>query len=530
MVGLVYLLGMPDGKLTSAGAPCHSWQGSAISNAPASGNRQSIVSKRSVKQDSAETAQRNAAGDSGIPLADSQAGGQAAGNADPEDTSSYQADRSTASSTGSSLAGQSSSDTAGSSTSTGGFETMLGKMVIKTGLVTDEEIEMFNELAKQGSSEGAPRTLSDLLIENDLITSRQIKRLKADFDTRKSTRAIPGYRMEEKLGSGAMATVFRANQLSLDRKVAIKILPRKFSANKDFIERFYKEGRAAAQLNHPNIVQAYDVGRAGEHHYFVMEYVDGSTVHDRLVKDKVFREAEAVEIVMQVTKALQHAHERGFIHRDIKPKNIMLSTSGKVKLADLGLARAISDKEAAAAEAGRAYGTPYYISPEQIRGEMKIGPEADIYGLGATFYHMVTGRVPYSGKNPSEVMRRHLKSPLEPPDHINTKLSAGCAQVIEMMMDKSAAERYHNATDLLEDLELIASAKPPHFAHKSLDISNLATVISNPATEVASVAKMQRKTNPDTSIFSSPLVMFIIVGLGISIVINLILLVLVLSN
>src|SRR5690606_1418516 len=155
-----------------------------------------------------------------------------------------------------------------------------------------------------------------------------------------------------------------------------------FSQNPQFIERFYAEGRAAAQLNHPHIVQAYDVGKAGEYHYFVMEYVDGRTVYDDIVKHKRFGEAEAIEPGRQVAKALGHAHERGIIHRDVKPKNIMITKEGVVKLADMGLARAMSDKEAAEAEAGKAFGTPFYISPEQIRGETDVGPEADIYSLG----------------------------------------------------------------------------------------------------------------------------------------------------
>lgn len=404
---------------------------------------------------------------------------------------------------------------------------MLGRMVVKSGLVTPDEIDMCNEIAKQAETDGSPRMLSDLLIENDLLTKRQLLRLKSDFEAKKSTRAIPGYQIKEKLGSGAMATVFLGKQLSLDRNVAIKVLPKKFSDNQDFIERFYKEGRAAAQLNHPNIVQAYDVGRAGEHHYFVMEHVDGSTVHDRLLKDKRFSEKEAIEVVRQVALALQHAHSRGFIHRDIKPKNIMMTKSGVVKLADLGLARAMSDKDAAVAEAGRAYGTPYYISPEQIRGEVKIGPQADIYGLGATFYHMVTGRVPYEGKNPSEVMRRHLKAPLEPPDHINTKLSPGCAQVIEMMLHKQASERYHNVSDLLEDLELIAKGEPPHFAHKSLDITHITTVINQPTTEVAPIPAMPAATNGKAT--SNTSFMLLMIGLIVSVLINLVLLIVALT-
>jgi serine/threonine-protein kinase len=316
-----------------------------------------------------------------------------------------------------------------------------------------------------------------------------------------------------------MATVFLANQMSLDRPVAIKVLPKKFSDNARFIERFYKEGRAAAQLNHPNIVAAYDVGQAGEHHYFVMEYIDGPTIYDRLVKDKRVPESQAIKIITQVAKALQHAHARGFIHRDIKPKNIMINSQGVVKLADLGLARAMSDKDAAKAEAGRAYGTPYYISPEQIRGEIRIGPQADIYGLGATFYHMVTGRVPFEGKNPSAVMHQHLKSELIPPDHINPKISPGCAQVIEMMMVKDPAERYQNATDLLHDLELIAQGQPPHFARRQLDLTDVATSIASGAVQTAPVVP---KMPDPPSLLESPIFMIVMVILGISLLVNIV--------
>ncbi len=358
-------------------------------------------------------------------------------------------------------------------TSTGGFDTVLGKLIVHRGLATTEDLDVAKTLLRESIQSDEPRTLADVLVEHHFLTYRQIDRLKNEFEAKRTTEQIPGYKMKKRIGSGAMATVFLARQLSLDRLVAIKVLPKKLSGNANFIERFYKEGRAAAQLNHPNIVSAYDVGKAGEHHYFVMEYVDGETVYDRIVKARRLPEREAIEIVMQVAKALQHAHQRGFIHRDIKPKNIMISRSGTVKLADLGLARALGDKEAAVAEAGRAYGTPYYISPEQIRGELQIGPAADIYGLGATFYHMSTGQVPFEGKNPSAVMHKHLKAELIPPDHINPELSAGSAQVIEMMMAKSTKDRYERITDLIEDLRLIRGGQAPLFARSALDLSQI---------------------------------------------------------
>jgi serine/threonine-protein kinase len=254
------------------------------------------------------------------------------------------------------------------------------------------------------------------------------------------------------------------------------VLPRKFTQSAQFIERFYAEGRAAAQLNHPNIVQAYDVGKAGDYHYFVMEYVDGRTVYDDIIKHKRYAEADAIEVLIQITEALQHAHERGLILRDVKPKNMMITREGVAKLADMGLARAVTDKEAAEAEQGKAFGTPYYIAPEQIRGELRIGPPADIYSLGATFYHMVTGAVPFDGKNPSDVMHKHLKSELVPPDHVNPKLSSRVAEVIEMMMAKDARRRYQNCKDVLVDLRAIAQKKDPPIAHKDIGVADLANL------------------------------------------------------
>ncbi|MHC4765689.1 MAG: serine/threonine-protein kinase [Planctomycetota bacterium] len=406
---------------------------------------------------------------------------------------------------------------------TGGFETTLGKLVVERGLATPEEVELCSTMLKEAAEAEVdePRTLGDLLTENAFVTPRQIDRLKSEIEAKRSTEEIPGYKIIKKIGSGAMATVFKAKQLSLDRLVAIKVLPKRLSANTNFIERFYKEGRAAAQLNHPNIVSAYDVGKAGDHHYFVMEYVDGKTVYDRITKGRRLAEDEALAIVIQVAEALRHAHERGFIHRDIKPKNIMISREGKAKLADLGLARALSDKAAAEAEAGRAYGTPYYISPEQIRGEVKIGPAADIYGLGATLYHMVTGRVPYEGKTPSAVMHKHLKAQLLPPDHLNAKISAGCAQVIEMMMAKKQPDRYRRVDDLLEDLRRVAEGESPHFAHRQIDLAEVAPDLATD-TGLPPVPAPRMPDERD-DFLSSPLLRILLVLLIVSVLANVVL-------
>jgi len=363
------------------------------------------------------------------------------------------------------------------------YDTIFGKMAIEQGLCTDEELrQSLKEL--ESRSKVNPTILKDLMVELGYVTTTQAERLKESLkESKAAAHQIPGYKIVGKLGAGAMAVVYKARQLSLNRMVAIKILPKRFSENPEYVERFYKEGQAAGRLNHHNIVRAIDVGEAGGYHYFVMEYVEGKTIADDLVAGKVFEEAEALDIIIQVANALAHAHACSLIHRDVKPKNIMISTDGTVKLADMGLARETTDIEAAQSEAGKAYGTPYYIAPEQIRGKIDIDGRADIYGLGATLYHMLTGRVPFMAEDSADVMRKHLREKLIPPDHINTSLSAGVSEVIEIMMAKRKEKRYTDIEELLTDLEALREGRPPLQAHKRFDLSMLEQLEKGDAVE-----------------------------------------------
>ncbi len=375
-------------------------------------------------------------------------------------------------------------------------DSQLARLVIERKLCSANEVELVLAEQKALAQKGGAAPLPDLLVQRGYITKTQIARLNRAVDEDSMYRPaqqIPGFQILSKLGQGAMAVVFKAKQLSLDRIVAIKVLPKRLSENKEFVERFYREGRAAARLNHPNIVQAYDVGEAGGYHYFVMEYIDGQTVYDLLGDSKPLDEPLAISVVRQTAMALEHAHTQGFIHRDVKPKNIMFTKAAVVKLADMGLAREVDDFATANAEAGRAYGTPYYISPEQIRGEISIDFRADLYALGATFYHMVTGRVPFDGTSPSAVMHKHLKEPLVPPDHLNHALSSGVGEIIEVMMAKASDDRYQSTADLIADLEAVARGEAPLQARRRYDrklLENLAKggEVIRPAQEIQPVA------------------------------------------
>ncbi len=407
------------------------------------------------------------------------------------------------------------------------MDSLIGKLIIERGLATSDEVQEAYALQRQRLDRSdlenlAGQSLADLLVETGVVTRGQIERLRPEAEDRQK-RQIPGYQLIERLGAGAMATVYKARQLSLDRMVAIKVLPRKYTQKPEFVQRFYEEGKSAAKLNHPNIVGAIEVGEAAETHYFVMEYVEGKTVFDDITHRGRYNEADALDIIVQIAKALDHAHQKGLIHRDVKPKNIMITKDGVAKLADMGLARAISDREAAEQEAGKAFGTPYYISPEQIRGEVNVDFRADIYSLGCTLYHMVTGRVPFDGPNPSAVMQMHLKNQPKPVDHIHPELSSGLAEVIEVCMAKDRSKRYASTAELLEDLQAIQRGEPPMQARKMFDLAQLATLES-------SETKQLKTIDSEIPVTANPLFWLMIGGWSVSVLLLLLIVILTLTR
>jgi len=353
-------------------------------------------------------------------------------------------------------------------------ESNLERSIIRRGLATPGEIEACKahraKLAAQAEAAPAP-SLLDVMVGAKVLTKGQMARLLQERGDAAKKLEIPGYTILEKLGKGSMGVVFKARQNSVNRTVAVKILLDSLAQNKEFIRRFEREAQIAAKLSHNNIVNAIDAGEAGGRYFFVMEYVEGPTIKDFLDKNKIFEEKDAVRIATAVAEALKHANQRGLIHRDVKPENVILTKDGGVKLADLGLARLTGDETWGLSEAGMAIGTPYYISPEQVRGQTDVDIRADIYSLGATLYHMVTGKVPYGGDNPSEVMRKHVDARVElvPPDHLNTKISSGLGMVIETMLAKNRENRYTTPDDVILDFKCLLQGDSPMIAGQKPD-------------------------------------------------------------
>ena len=389
----------------------------------------------------------------------------------------------------------------------------LAHALISRGLITREEAN-----ACRGNRPLGAEKMLARLVEGGALTAGQAARARQELSLLLGQQ-IPGYQLLEKLGQGSMGVVYKARQLSMNRLVAVKVLNPRWAAKPEFIERHTREAHLAARLAHNNTVQAIDVGAAGPLHYFVMEYVEGTTIREELDAGKVYGEREAVEIVLQVAQALEHAHRRGLIHRDIKPANIILTPEGVAKLADLGMARDTSDAALARKERGLAIGTPFYISPEQARGAEHIDGRADLYALGATLYHMVTGRPPFDYKDVDRVLEAHLHETLTPPDHLRPELSSGLGEVVETLMAKDPARRYQKAEDLIIDLECLLNGQPPRLARKQIEAGTLRGLIEGEEAEDEEGSGRKEAERP------SWLVVGVLAGvLALSLVLNLLLL------
>ncbi len=275
----------------------------------------------------------------------------------------------------------------------------------------------------------------------------------AGFDADLSGRELAGYRLLRRLGRGAMAEVYLADQMSLSRQVAIKVLRVNLATDATYVERFHREARAAAQLVHANIVQIYEVGCADGIHFIAQEYVQGSNLAELLARRGAPDLSRALAIMRQVASALHKAAEQGIVHRDIKPENIMLAATGEVKVADFGLARLYSQDATSASltRDGITMGTPLYMSPEQVEGR-PLDPRSDIYSLGITCYQMLAMEPPFRGESALSIAVQHLKSQPQRLENIRPDLPAAIPRIVHKMLAKDPDDRYATPRELLRAL------------------------------------------------------------------------------
>ncbi len=337
------------------------------------------------------------------------------------------------------------------------------KYVLQTGMATDAQIAAARKRLNEGSQTGTASTISEVMVREGIITTAQRETVEKKLKAQSSgIQQLDNYKLIKKLGEGGMGSVYLAEDTVAYRKVALKVLSRKFSTNPEFLGRFRREAQALGRLNHPNIVAGFNVGENKGYQYYVMEYCDGEPLDKRLRREKQLDIYDAIQITIQVARGLQYAHEHNTIHRDIKPGNLVATSDGLIKILDMGLSKTIGEADSSFnTQAGVTVGTPHYISPEQARGDQAIDGRTDIYSLGATLYHLITGRTPFDGPTSVVIMTKHLNDQLANPADLRPDCPQGLIEVITRMMAKKADDRYLNCAELVEDLEHVAAGKAP---------------------------------------------------------------------
>ncbi len=338
-------------------------------------------------------------------------------------------------------------------------------LAIAHRVLTREQLEEAERTISKEAEAGKPRRpVEDVLLEKGVLKSEQVwavykAKERLIRDARSRGQRIGGYEIIGKLGEGGLGVVYKARQLSMGRVVALKVLHERWVTDDEFRKRFLVEARLVGRLSHPNLIQVIDVGRYKSTLYFSMEFVDGEPVDATVDRDGRMDLQSTVSIAIQVASALEYLHQRRIVHRDVKPGNIMVTKAGIAKLGDFGFVK--SSLESVLSTEGEVLGTPDYISPEAARGEKNLDFRSDLYSLGTTLYHMLTGNPPFGG-SVSDVMDQHIKNEPKPIQQIVKDLPQEMTNVIEKLMRKRPDDRYQNFTALLNDLDEVRRLAKSH--------------------------------------------------------------------
>ncbi|RME04099.1 MAG: serine/threonine protein kinase [Planctomycetota bacterium] len=332
----------------------------------------------------------------------------------------------------------------------------FGETAMRRLLVTSEQVEECLQLQEKMRQKGIYKKLGEVMLERNYITEVHVQQIISAIHVGKSEdRLIESYVIEEKLGEGAMGVVYKARMEGKNSPpIALKVLRPYIAETQDSLKRFIQEAKKAIDLDHPNIVRAFEVGVSGDYYYYTMEYVEGKTVKALLEEQEKLEIERVISISLDVAKALEYAASKNLIHRDVKPDNIIVETSGRAKLCDLGIAKDLH-QDMSLTQTGIVVGTPYYLSPEIAKGAEDIDHRTDLYSLGATMYRMVTGRVPFEGKTATSVMVKHLTTPPTPPKKYRPELSDGLNRIILKLLEKDRKKRFQTATELIEEMEML---------------------------------------------------------------------------
>ncbi|MFC1707488.1 serine/threonine-protein kinase, partial [Planctomycetota bacterium] len=320
-----------------------------------------------------------------------------------------------------------------------------------------EQVDEALRIQKRLHADGRRKKIGKIMVKLGFLTATQAKYI---LRLQRTPDPIHGYKLLERRGRGGMGVVYRAVQKSLKREVAVKILAPRFAAHARFLRRFFREAKLAGGLNHRNIVSAIDFGESNGLFYYAMEYVDGWSVAEMLREDGPLDTDEALDVTLQMAKALDHAAEQHVVHRDIKPENILVTPDGVAKLTDLGLSKQLTSDCSITTE-GKTLGTPFYVSPELARGTRDVDMRSDIYSLGATLFHMLSGEPPFTGDNPASIMACHIADEPVPLRKRAPHVPRPVQKLVERMMEKDVDRRYQTADELIRDLVALRKGRNP---------------------------------------------------------------------
>jgi WD40 repeat protein/serine/threonine protein kinase len=359
---------------------------------------------------------------------------------------------------------------------------LFGRLAVERGYMTAQSLAEAEEVLAAIEAMGVEQGLAQVAVGKGFVTRDQAQELEGAVAFQSGdTQLVADYEVISKLGQGGMGTVYKAKRLKDGRLVALKILPPSLASD-DLISRFLREAGIITRLNHANIVGCVEFGLDPKRkcYFCAMDLVDGEDLAKRLQRFGAISEEEAVSTVIQIAGALQHAFDNGLVHRDVKPENIMVTPDGKAKLLDLGLARPAAVETTRLTQSGMFVGSPYYASPEQGMGEGDVDIRSDIYSLGATFYHMVTGKTPFEGGTALAVLRKHLQETLPWPAEVNPGLSESLCRIIAKMMVKDPDYRYQTPAEVISDLAVYRSKGTPDVSEETLESSTVARQGSAP--------------------------------------------------
>jgi len=328
-------------------------------------------------------------------------------------------------------------------------------MARRRGLIDDAQLALLREECAAPARGGRAKKATRIAVERGLLSEANAQDLQTDAWIESLPTHLDHYRLARPLGKGGMAAVFEAQDVSLGKVVALKILLPDFSSSDTYLARFHREARIAAKLTHPNMVQVFAAGHAEDIEYLVMEYVEGETLSEIIRNRGRIPEAEVLDMAIGLSGALEEAAGMDIVHRDIKPGNIIVSKWGVAKLADFGIAKEfndIADPRIQMSLTMGVVGTPTYMSPEQARGARRLDFRSDMYSLGTTLYHALAGDIPFLAETPQETMFRVVSETPRPPRSAYSGISAETGAIICKMMAKDPANRYGSYAELREDL------------------------------------------------------------------------------